>query len=80
MVSNAEYEIYSMVNRCQKVNVQDCKENFPPLEVIDVEQVLADENLAEFLFEGCSKQLPEFLLWCECDCSCQQQHNDVITA
>ena len=49
MVSTAEYEIYSMVNRRQQVNIQDCKDNFPPLEVIDVEQDLADENLAESL-------------------------------
>ena len=61
MVSTAEYEIYSMVNRRQQVNIQDCKDNFPPLEVIDVEQDLADENLAESLFVDLRDAVNNFL-------------------
>ena len=61
MVSTAEYEIYSMVNRRQQLNIQDCKDNFPPLEVIDVEQDLADENLAESLFMELRDAVNNFL-------------------
>ena len=61
MASNAEYEIYSMVNRRQQVNIQDCKDNFPPLEVIDVEQDIADENLAESLFVELRDAVTHFL-------------------
>ena len=61
MVSTAEYEIYSMVNRRQQLNIQDCKDNFPPLEVIDVEQDLADENLAESLFVELRDAVNNFL-------------------
>ena len=39
-----------MVNRCHQLNFPDGQGNFPPLAIIDVEQDLADENLAENLF------------------------------
>ena len=37
MVSNHEYEIYSMVNRRHQLNFPDGQGNFPPLAIIDLE-------------------------------------------
>ena len=37
MISNLEYEIYSMVNRRHQFNFPDGQGNFPPLAIIDVE-------------------------------------------
>ena len=60
-VSNLEYEIYSMVNRRHQLNFPDGQGNFPPLAIIDVEQDLADENLAENLFMELRDAVTNFL-------------------
>ena len=61
MISNLEYEIYSMVNRRHQLNFPDGQGNFPPLAIIDVEQDLADENLAENLFMELRDEVTNFL-------------------
>ena len=60
-VSNLEYEIYSMVNRCHQLNFPDGQGNFPPFAIIDVEQNIADENLAENLFMELRDVVTNFL-------------------
>ena len=60
-VSNLEYEIYSMVNRRHQLNFPDGQGNFPSLAIIDVEQDIADENLAENLFMELRDAVTNFL-------------------
>ena len=61
MISNLEYEIYSMVNLRHQFNFPDGQGNFPPLAIIDVEKDLADENLAENLFMEPRDEVTNFL-------------------
>ena len=50
-----------MVNCRHQLNFPDGQGNFPPLAIIDVEQDLADENLAENLFMELRYEVTNFL-------------------
>ena len=50
-----------MVNCRHQLNFPDGQGNFPPLAIIDVEQDLADENLAENLFMELRDEVTNFL-------------------
>ena len=50
-----------MVNRRHQLNFPDGQDNFPPLAIIDLEQDIADENLAENLFMELRDAVTNFL-------------------